>query len=358
VALQIGEQDTVFSITSGGCNTLAFLLDNPKRVIALDLSPYQNFLLELKIAAFRTLGYDELLEFLGVTESPKRGPLYSRVRESLSVQARCYWDGQIDKIERGLIHCGRYERYMRLLLTWLRRLVGRPTLEKFFECEDREARVRLFSTKWKNAWWWIFTRVLLSRATMTLLFDKAFFRYLDSSFSFGKHFAARAELALTRLPIRENSFLSYILRGCYPDDRSRPLYLRKENYETIRDRVGRIEIVTESCDLYFASIPASHISKFNFSNIFEWMSQTAFERLLGETVRVATDGAIITYRNLLVKRERPEALAAHIRPLRSLANALYQRDLSFIYTNYVVEQIQKEVVRCHTQSELSRVAAR
>jgi len=48
-ALQIGAGDTVFSITSGGCNALAFLLDDPARVIALDLNPCQSHLLEAAI---------------------------------------------------------------------------------------------------------------------------------------------------------------------------------------------------------------------------------------------------------------------------------------------------------------------
>ena len=43
-AFNIGPDDVVFSITSGGCNVLAFLLDNPRKIIALDLNPYQNSL--------------------------------------------------------------------------------------------------------------------------------------------------------------------------------------------------------------------------------------------------------------------------------------------------------------------------
>ena len=44
-AFNITSDDIVFSITSGGCNVLTFLIDNPKKIIALDLNPYQNYLL-------------------------------------------------------------------------------------------------------------------------------------------------------------------------------------------------------------------------------------------------------------------------------------------------------------------------
>ncbi len=42
-AFKIQKNDVVFSITSGGCNLLTFLIDDPKSVIALDLNPYQNY---------------------------------------------------------------------------------------------------------------------------------------------------------------------------------------------------------------------------------------------------------------------------------------------------------------------------
>ena len=114
-AFKINSDDVIFSITSGGCNALAFLIDNPKKLIALDINPQQNFLLDLKISAFKKLSYEELLEFLGVKESNNRLHLYSRIRPLLQMNSASYWDGNMKKIEKGIIHSGRYEGYMRLL---------------------------------------------------------------------------------------------------------------------------------------------------------------------------------------------------------------------------------------------------
>ena len=55
IAFKIKPDDTVFSITSGGCNAMAFLIDDPQKVICLDMNRYQNYLLSLKINAFKTL---------------------------------------------------------------------------------------------------------------------------------------------------------------------------------------------------------------------------------------------------------------------------------------------------------------
>jgi S-adenosylmethionine-diacylglycerol 3-amino-3-carboxypropyl transferase len=342
-AFQITPDDVVFSITSGGCNVLTFLLDNPRKIIALDLNPHQNYLLELKIAALRHLSHERLLEFSGVRPSASRLRDYRKVRACLSPEAAAFWDRRLDKIAAGLIHCGRYEGYMRLL----RKAVVSFPLKKrlvreFYENEDPAARRCLFQEKWQGPAWRFLTSVLLSRRLNSLLFDRRFFAYLDADFSFGRHFAAKAERALTQLPLRENYFLSYILLGRPVDEEHLPHYLRKENSELIRSRLDRIEIVTSSCESFFARLPDSSISKFNFSNIFEWMPPPDFEALLRETVRVARDGAVLTYRNLLVFRERPASLQAQILSCRELADSLRAKDLSFIYDNYVVERIRKE----------------
>jgi S-adenosylmethionine-diacylglycerol 3-amino-3-carboxypropyl transferase len=357
-ALHIGPEDVVFTITSGGCNALAFLLDNPHSVIALDMSPYQNYLLELKIAAFRMLDHDELLEFVGVRASDRRRQLYRRLRDVLGEAGRSYWDSQAEKLDAGIIHCGRYERYMRLLRVWLYRLIGETTIRQFYEAASAQERAVLFHQKWENIWWRLFTRVLLSRTTMTLLFDKAFFKYLDSSFSLGRNFARHTKHALTELPMRENYFLSYILLGRYYSEEYLPPYLMKKNFDIIKSRVDRIEIVTDNCEHYFRTRPNGSIDKFNFSNIFEWMSPEAYELLLRDTVRVASDDALLSYRNLLVSRERPETLAHWIRTERALAQVLLQQDLSFIYNNYVVELIDKGGGTCNIQLLQSAAAAR
>jgi S-adenosylmethionine-diacylglycerol 3-amino-3-carboxypropyl transferase len=349
-AFDISADDVVLSITSGGCNVLAFLIDSPREVIALDVNPYQNYLLDLKMAAFRALSYDEMLEFVGVSPSSRRAALYRRLRSHVGSDSRAYWDDQDDKIHRGIIHCGRYEAYMRLLRQCVHRLKGRWLLERFFSAPSRSDRVVLYRREWDTLGWRLMTRLLLSRATMTLLFDKAFFAQLDESFSFGEHFRGLVKRALTELSPRDNPYLSYILLGRYCGPQALPLYLQSQNFDLIRTRLDHVRIVLGKCEEYLASCPSRAISKFNFTNIFEWMGTEAFEQVLRETVRVAREGAVITYRNLLVPRSRPESMAPWIQPDRGLAAELHAIDKSFIYKAYVVERIVKGPVRCRTES--------
>jgi len=66
---------------------------------------------------------------------------------------------------------------------------------------------------------------------------------------------------------------------------------------------------------------------------------------------------VLTYRNLLVLRERPECLGRMFRREKELASALHRRDRSFIYRNYVVEIVEKEGTTWHTTSDMSAIVA-
>ncbi len=356
-ALNIRSDDVVFSITSGGCNLLAFLLHDPRTIIALDLNPCQNYLFELKIASFDSLPYNEMLEFMGVRKCSRRTEMYNVLRPAISQNAREYWDKNIISIKDGLLHCGRYEKYMGLLRTCLKLIVSRTVAEQFFATDSKTARKKLYEKHWDNWRWNLFTRALLSRKTMSLLFDKSFFKYLKEDFSFGEHFAEKVKHALTELPVKENYFMRYILFGNY-DEKYLPPYLKAENYELIRSRIGRIRIVTDSCSHFFGQLPDDSISKFNFTNIFEWISEEEFRELLTETVRVSRDTGVMTYRNLLVPREHPVSMSGNIESLSMLSKELHEKDLSFIYNNYVVERIYKRIRQCHTESQELRLEMR
>ncbi len=340
IAFGIKSQDTVFSITSGGCNALSFLVDNPKKIICLDLSLYQNYLLSLKINAFRALRYHELVEFMGVCQSKSRSDLFNKIKPFLSEEERYYWGARMETIDQGIIHCGRYERYMHLLRLILQMIIGRKAINELYSSDSVFRREELYNKKWNNFRWRMFLKIFLSRPFASIYFDREFYKYLDQGFSFEKYYMTAAKKALTNLPLYENTFLAYILLGNYYGS-FYPVYLRPQNYEQIRSRCDRIEIVTSECAKYFRSLPDGIIDKFNFTNIFEWMSPFEYESLLRETIRVAANGAIMTYRNHLVTRRRPESLADQIIPDEELGLKLNDIDLSFIYKAYVVETIRK-----------------
>jgi S-adenosylmethionine-diacylglycerol 3-amino-3-carboxypropyl transferase len=346
IAFRIKPDDTVFTITSGGCNALAFLIDDPEKIICLDMNKYQNYLLSLKMSSFRILSYKETLEFFGIIPSKRRLELFHRIKPSLPEDEQLFWKNNKRALKNGIIHCGKYEKYMRLLKRIFRLLIGKKVIGELFDLSSESDRTELFIKRWDNRRWRIFCRIFLSRAFASMLFDKAFYRYLEPSFSFENYYRQAVRKAVTELPVQNNYFLAYILFGNYFKGNF-PAYLNEQNYELIRKRIDRIKVVTSGCLEYFKSLPGEVISKFNFTNIFEWMSAEEFSFMLKETIRIAKDGAVVTYRNHLVSRTRPECIADQIIPDTELAMKLHARDRSFIYKAYVVERIKKSnVIHC------------
>ena len=274
--------------------------------------------------------------------SAGRHALYVRCRSGLSPRSREYWDRNFAHIEVGVLRAGRYERYLGAFRRLLGLLEGRGRIDRLFESRSLEDQRRFYDEEWNTRAWRFFFRVFFSRAVLGFGgLDRSFFTYVDGIDDFGEHFLERARYALTAIPVRENYFLAQICLGRYLDERALPPYLRAENFESLRDAVERVEVVTEELGSYLACEPDSSIDRFNFSNVFEWVPPEAFERMLRETHRVARPGARLCYRNLLVRRRHPASLGHLFQAEDDLAARLHRADRSFVYAHFEVARVLK-----------------
>ena len=343
-ALRVEPHHVVLSVTSGGCNTLSLAALGPAKVLAADLNATQNFLLELKMAGIRQLNHQEYLEFLGARDSRFRWELYRTVRGALSPAAQAYWDTQRPAVEAGVLRAGRYERYLAAFRRLLQVIEGPRTLEALFDCESLDDQRRFYDETWDTQVWRLFFRIFFSRTVLGMGgLDPQFFTYVNGIRSFGEHFRDLARHALVDLPIRDNYFVAQICLGRYLDEHAVPPYLRPENFETLRAAVDRIEVVTGELSAILANLPSNSVDRFNYSNVFEWVPQKAFEHMLRETHRVATPGGRLCYRNLLVRRRHPENLNDLFRADDALANRLLWRDRSFVYSHFEIAEVLKDM---------------
>jgi S-adenosylmethionine-diacylglycerol 3-amino-3-carboxypropyl transferase len=150
---------------------------------------------------------------------------------------------------------------------------------------------------------------------------------------FGPLIRKQADDVLRDHPIWENYFVHWVLTGSYPGGKCMPPYLREENFETIRRRVDRISIVTEEIEIFLARQKSASFSKFNLSNIFDWIDDAVFGVLLQEIERVAGPNARLCYYNLLHRRVVPGTFNSFTR-YRQLARRLLKRNRAMGYTNF------------------------
>jgi len=335
------DRDVILSITSGGDKVLCLLAECPKKVIALDMNATQTALLELKMAGIRGLDHGAYLELLGVRPSNRIPRLYESIRAFLSPEAAGYWDANQPILHKGVLTQGRFEKYFSLFRAFLKLIEGDRRIQAFFTFDRLEDQRNHYFKKWNTTAWKLFFKVFFSRLVLgSLGLDKEFFKYVEEK-DFGRNFYAKAQHAFTDLPLKTNYFMAQILLGRYLNEEEVPAYLKKKNFELLRGNLDRIEIHLDEAERFFSTLPDNSIDKFDFTNIFEWIDEETFERLLREAVRIATPGAVMTYRNTLVPRSHPPSLDPVIESDRALAKGLLFEDRSFFYSGFVVERVRK-----------------
>jgi S-adenosylmethionine-diacylglycerol 3-amino-3-carboxypropyl transferase len=346
--LYIQPGDVCLSIASAGDNTLAMLSKSPGRVVALDVNPAQLACLELRAAAYATLTHREMLMLMGsvtscVEDVPEadagacRLALYERCRGKLTPKARSLWEANPDLIIRGICGAGKFERYLSIFRRRILPLIHpRRRVQELLCRRSQEERLAFHREKWNTPWWRLLFRVFFSRAVMQRLGrDPAFFRYVEGGVS--RRMLQRTRHALTTQDPSMNPYLQWILFGHHP--RSLPYSLRLENFEAIRANLDRLSLYHGSLQEYLGQSREQSIDRFNLSDVFEYVSDEEYRRLLESLARAGRACGRIAYWNLLVERRRPEELAHLLLPLDEFAERLHARDKVWFYGAFVLEEI-------------------
>lgn len=336
-ALDVRPGDACLSIASAGDNTLSLLTRAPASVVAVDLSPAQLACLALRVAAYRVLEHGELLELMGSRPSDRRPALYARCRAALDADARAFWDARGLLIAAGIGAAGKFEHYFAIFRRYILPLIHRRrTVERLLSGGDLDARRAFYQRYWDTRRWRLLFRVFFSRAVMGRLGrDPAFFAHVEGSVA--ERILERSRHALTELDPSENPYLHWILTGRHGD--ALPHALRAETFDLIRRNLDRLTWRCASLEQLLAGDENRRFDRFNLSDIFEYMSEPAYEGLLRRLVAHARPGGRLVYWNMLVPRSRPASLGERLIPREELAQRLHRRDKAFFYSRLVVEEV-------------------
>ena len=356
-SLDIQENDICFGILSAGDNVFSMLAENPKKVMALDISFPQIALAKLKKEVFNSLSYEEMLEFMGVMKSDKRIEIYDRIRENLDKEVKEYWDFNKDAIEKGIIHAGKFEKFFKIFREKILPFVhSKKRIEKLLEKKSRQERIEYYDKYWNNFRWKLMFKLFFSKYIVGKLGrDKEFFRYAEKNIS--EEMKERSRYALCELNPYENPYINYILTGNYRKD-CLPYFLRKENFDKIRRNLHKVEIFQSSVEEYLDQIDFK-INKFNLSDIFEYMSAENYSKLMEKIYDNAENNALLAYWNLIVERnseklgyketdceiivngKEKNVNGRKYERMKELDRKLHEKDMTFFYTDFVVEKVMK-----------------
>jgi S-adenosylmethionine-diacylglycerol 3-amino-3-carboxypropyl transferase len=324
----------ILSIASSGDNALALLTLDPAEVVAADLNPAQLACVELRMAGFRHLDHGKLLAFLGVTPTEDRLKTYQSLRLDLSEKAKSFWDKYPTAIQDGIIHMGKFEKYLRFfgtkILPWIHNANMRGALLKMRPLHEQSL---FYEKKWDTFWWRLFFKVFFSKTIMGWFGrDPAFFDHVEGTVS--SRILSRTKHALTQLPTYNNPYLVYILTGNYSGN-ALPCYLRPENKDVITSRLDRMTLFEGPAQ----EASSGHFDGFNLSDIFEYMNESEYERCYRDLVNRANLNARLAYWNMLVPRSAPDSLQGKVSRLDEISTALYFHDKAWFYQAFIVDEV-------------------
>lgn len=336
-ALKINSNDNVLSIASAGENSLALLIDNPKKVYAIDLNLNQIACSEFKKMAYKYLDYDNAMMLIGVKDCDNRLDIFDKIKNYLSDDVKEYFENNHQIIIDGIIHSGKFENYFHIFGKKVLPLIhSRKTRDELLMEKREEERCYFYDKKWDNRRWRILFKIFFSRTVMGKLGrDKAFFRYVNVNVA--DHILERTKYAITELDTSQNPYLHYIINGKYDD--VLPAAYRKENFEIIKANIDNLVLLSESVETFIERDDIECIHKYNLSDIFEYMDDTQMCKIYEKIKTKSSSGARIAYWNMLADK-RISKYFDDLEYKEIESNELFQKDKAFFYSKFIIEEIK------------------
>jgi S-adenosylmethionine-diacylglycerol 3-amino-3-carboxypropyl transferase len=307
-AMAIQPHHEIICIASGSCNALSYLTANPKRVIAVDLSPAHEALGKLKAAAFKYLpdqaAVSALLINAATHENIHNYDHY--VAPRLDAKARAYWEKRdlfgrrrISMFKRGFYSFGLLGRTISTLHL-LSRFYGRD-LTRYLDCKTIAEQQAFFDKE------------------MAPLFEKRFVRFITSHraslFGLGIPPAQfdllagpegdmagvlkeRTRILACDFPLSQNYFARQAFGRGYGtvEGHTLPPCLEAQNHEVVRANIDRYSVENVNLIEVLRSRPAGSLHRFVLLDAQDWMTDIQLNQLWSEITRTASDDARVIFR--------------------------------------------------------------
>jgi len=308
-ALQLTADDTLLVITSAGCNALDYALAGPKQVVAVDLDPRQNALLDLKLAGIRNLQYEDFFAMFGDGRLPGAQKIYQeKLRPALSEWSQDYWDRWIrffdPKNRRPFYFRGTCGAFAMLINVYINRVAKlRPQIDDLLNCATIAEQQEIYDRHLRQRFWSKSMRFAMRRDTILSLLGvpQAQRQQIEAQYAGGisQFVQDCVEAVFARLPLNDNYFWRVYMTGHYTRECC-PEYLKPENFQRLRDGLAdRVETHTNSIEGFLTN-DERPISRFVLLDHMDWLSTRRLPLLAREwegIVRRAAPGARILWRS-------------------------------------------------------------
>lgn len=342
-ALRLGPDSRALCITGSGSRVLDLLVDAPREVVAIDFNPSQNRLLELKLAGMQALSYDDYARFIGLRACTDRLALYRRVRTVLPEDARSAWDTQKRAVRNGVLYCGRWERFLRLMVAPAA-LARRRLVRQLFDCTSVEQQRQLWLEQWNTPSWDRYLSALSNRTVWTHIVREPGMAHIPRSLDIVACIRERFDRAAGSYLFRDSAWAWLVFRGHLDPDGPLPPHLSREHFDTLRERAHTVTPVSATLEDYLLRSPAGSFDAFSVSDFGSYASDAQYASTWAAIAHAAADNARVCERQFLVPRDPLALPGLGFNRDHSLEARLRKQDTSVVYDLIVA-------TRCPTQGQ-------
>jgi len=315
-ALQIGRESSIFTISSGGCNVLNYLVHKPKRIVAVDLNSNHMCLTRLKLAAIEHLpDYESFYNFFGLGRHADNVGNYRRyVRDHLDPITRAYWEStdwpgktigpqRIGYFKRGLYDQAKLGQFFRVVHGLARSMRRDPARLLAARTVAEQERIfdEVYSPLFDNGIVRWMGRQPVAVYSLGIPPSQHAAMLEEQDNDGGKLFdmyRERVRRLACGFPLDDNYFAwqAFGRRYDHQGRRALPDYLKREHYETIKSMVPRVEThVASLADQLREERPGS-LNSFILLDSQDWMPPAVIDDLWGHIARVGGLGTRVIFR--------------------------------------------------------------
>ncbi len=357
-ALKLDENSRVLTISSGGCNALNYLVENPESVAAVDLNRHHIYLLNLKIAALEFLpSYEDFFAFFGFGKGEKCFENYQKyIAPNLDENTRKFWEsnsffGKLFNGNRinffnkgGLYEHSRNGYFLRFFHRFARLLGCRA--DQILKAKSSAEQEELYQ-KYINPFFDSFFIKTIGKLPITMFglgIPPQQYEELKKDLTDGSSiidiYRERAHRLAVEYDIKENYFAWQAFARKYDTENRQaiPEYLKKENYETLKNNAENINTKIGSITEVIKQNPKETFNRFVFLDAQDWMNAEIMIDLWQAIAENAEKDSRIIFRTASsaspIETNLPKVLREKFQYEEDFSKELFKQDRASIYGGF------------------------
>lgn len=308
-ALQLRPGANIVTISSGGCNALAYLSAEPAAVHAVDLNAAHLAMLNIKQTAIKHLpDYDAVLAYLGDANHPDNLKRYKRhIRQHLSEDASSFWESRSitgkpryhyftdQAYQHGLLG-----RFISIAHGFVKLMGG--DMSKMLEARSVQEQTQIFEHYIAPAFDTGLFKLLAQQplALYSLGVPPSQFAALKQDAGEGLHvlFKERMRHLSCDFPLDQNCFAQQAFGRRYDIRRQTalPMYLQQAHFFSLRRNIDRLHAHHLTLTDFLRTQPRASMDAYVFLDAQDWMDKQQLTSLWEEVNRTAAPGAKVVFR--------------------------------------------------------------